>query len=265
MLPLPIGQLAVNLVRQHHNFGSPQHLGDFLQMLAAHHAPRRVVGERQHQHFGPGRDSRPQRGGRQTEPILRPGDDRHRHSSRHAGQRLIADEARLGDQHLVPRIQQGAKSQVDGLAASHRHQDFVLGRICNAAVPLHIGGNRLPQLHQPGVGAVPGFPRLQGADPFLPDVPGRRKIRLSDGQGNHVLHLVGYVKKAADPGGLEHPQRLVEYLIVIHGFTGLLSRPFPPRGRARPFPCTGAAQNGWRWKSPNPGGTASWPQTWPRP
>ena len=62
--------------------------------------------------------------------------------------------------HIFPRAKHGPQAQVDGLAASHRDQDLVLGGVIDAGVPLGEAGNGFPQPKQSGVGSVPGAPFL---------------------------------------------------------------------------------------------------------
>ena len=64
---------------------------------------------------------------------------------------------------------------------------------------LQIMRDLLTQLLQTGIGRIKGPPLLQGIDPFIPDVPGRVKIRFTYAQGYGVLHLAYDVKKFTDP------------------------------------------------------------------
>ena len=85
---------------------------------------------------------------------------------------------------------------------------------------LAIGSNRLTQADHARVGAVPGLAVLQRFDARLPYVPRRGKIRLADGEGDHVVHLGGNVKKPSDAGGLQFLHGLVHQFCVIHGLQG---------------------------------------------
>ena len=156
-----IGQPPVNFIRQHHHVGIPQHGGNRLEMLLPHHTAGRVVGIGQDEQLGLGGQGRPQSLGRQAESVLRFGHDRDSRAARHHGQGLVADEARLGDEHLVPGADQGAQAQIDGFAAPDGDEHLGCGLIRHPDMPHRVTRDRLPQPEQPCIGRIPGLPLFQ--------------------------------------------------------------------------------------------------------
>lgn len=85
-----------------------------------------LLGYGKDQQLGLGRDGSPQLVGSQAELILGAGGNVHRNAAGQLGDRLVADEAGLRDDDLIPRLHQGADGQVDGLAAADGDQDIFL-------------------------------------------------------------------------------------------------------------------------------------------
>ena len=121
-----VGQFGVDFVRQYDNVCLPQDGGDLLHLGGAHYSAGGVVGVREDQQLGLGRDGGPQLVGSQAELILGAGGNVHRNAAGQLGDRLVADEAGLRDDDLIPRLHQGADGQVDGLAAADGDQDIFL-------------------------------------------------------------------------------------------------------------------------------------------
>ena len=215
----PIGQLGVDLVRQDHDVGAPQHLGHGLQVFPLHHRAGGVVGEGQDEQFGAGGDGPAQVLGPQAELVLGPAAQMHRHAPGQGGDGLIADKAGFRDDHLVPRGYQGADAHIDGLAAAHRHQDLPHGVVAQVHPPLQIAGDLGPQLLQTGVGGVFGMAHLQRFDAGLPDGPGGLEIRLAHPQADALGHLGGQIEKFADAGRAHGRCGRRDQLIVVHHST----------------------------------------------
>ena len=121
-----VGQLGVDLVRQDHHIGAAQHLGDGFQVFPLHHRAGGVVGVRQDQQLGAGGDGIFQLFGLETELVLRPGGNVHRHAAGEGCDGLVTDKAGFRDDDLVPRLDHGADGHIDGLAAAHRDQHLVI-------------------------------------------------------------------------------------------------------------------------------------------
>ena len=200
---------------------------------------------------------------RQAELVFRLGLNDDGHAPRHFRDGDVTDKAGLGDEDLIPGLDQRAHAQVDGLAAPHGDQHFALGIILHIVMALQIIGDLRPQLEEAPVGGVAGAPLFQALDARLPNVPGGVEIRLSHGKGDHVVHLVGDVEKFPDAGGLDLADRAVYQRIIINHKGCSLSRQFlhsrwrTPRRR----PCILSAQSGWRWKAPRQWWPAAWRQT----
>ena len=72
-------------------------------------------------------------------------------------------------------------------------------------------------------------------------MPGGGKIRFSQRQGYHILHLAGDIEETPDTRRLEIHQGGIEELfvldiLIVHLITGLLSYPFPRWGTSRRYP-----------------------------
>ena len=220
---LAVGELGVNFVGDHHDIGAPQHIGNGLQIGAAHDAAGGVGGEGQHQHLGLGGDGRLELLGGETELVLRLQLHIHRHAARHLGEGAVAHERGHGHDDLVAGIEQTAQGQVDGLAAAHGDQDLLGVVVVQVKAAAEIVGDLPPQLQHTGVGGVLGVAPLQGVDTRVPDVPGGDKVGLTDAQGDGVGHLLQDVEKLADARGLDILDALRNDLVVIHENTNSLS------------------------------------------
>ena len=172
-------------------------------MLPAHNAAGGVIGEREDEEFGPGGDGRLQLLGGQPEVVFLFERDRHRHAEGQLDDRRVGDIAGFRDQDLVPRLDKRPDAEVDPLAAADGDEDLVLRVVGEVEPVFHVFGNRLAQLHQPGVGGIAGIAPLEVVDGGLADGVGGLEVRLADPQGDDPLHLVGDVKKAADAGGFQ--------------------------------------------------------------
>src|SRR2546426_827480 len=82
------------------------------------------------------------------QPVLGPPRHRPRRPAREERARTIRDIARLRDDHLVARVQDGAQRQVQPLADAARDQHLVLRVVLDAVVPVQVGRHRLPQLQK---------------------------------------------------------------------------------------------------------------------
>ena len=218
-----VGQLGVNFIRQDDDVGTPQHLGDSLQILPAHDGAGGVVGERHNQQFGPGGDGLAEGLGVEPELILLPAGQMDRHAPRQGGDGVIADKAGLGDDDLIAGGDQGADAHVDGLAAAHRHQNLVHGVVVEIHPALQVAGNFHPQLLQAGVGGVFGVAHLQGLNAGLPDGPGGFEVGLAHAQTDALGHLGGQVEKFADAGRTHGRGGRRNQLIIVHHSTHSLS------------------------------------------
>ena len=230
----PICQFAVDFIGEHQQVAAFDHLGHRFQIGASHDGARRIVRERKHQQLGAGRQLFLDLLRRQTEAVLRLRLNDHGNAARHAGQRSIADKAGLRDENLVARSQQRAEAQIDGFAAADRDKKFLVRIVFHLIMTVEPAGDLLPQLGKAAVRAVPRFAVLQRPDSLLPDMPGSHEIRLADGEGDHILHLVCNIKKLADPRGRDLEDRRVHFLLIINHRARSSSRRAHPPDRAPP-------------------------------
>ena len=143
----------------------------------------------------------------------------HRHAAGEGRDRLIADEARLGDDDLIPGLYQCADAHINGLAAAHGDEDF-LGRVVFQAHPaVEVVGDLGPQLLQTGVGGIAGAAMLEALDAGLPDGPRGLEVRLADAEADALGHLGGKVEKFADAGGPHGGGGRRDQSIIIHHST----------------------------------------------
>ena len=140
----------------------------------------------------------------------------HRRSARHGGQRAVAHKGRHRHDDLVPRVEQAAQRQVDGLASAHGDNDLFGKIILQVEAAVQVGRNFPAQLGHTGVSGVLGEALFQGVDPGVPDVPGGNKIRLPDAQRDGVFHLLQNIEKPADAGGLYVLDAFGQKRIVVH-------------------------------------------------
>ena len=216
MLLLAVGEGGVDLVGEDQQVVLLHHPGDSLQVLPAHDGPGGVVGVGQDEEFRLFGDLLLHLLGGEAEAVFRLGLDGDGHALGHLGDGHVADEAGLGDEHLVPGVDEAAHAQVDGLAAAHGHQDLLVGVVLHVIVAGKEIGDLLAQLEKTPVGGVAGAALFQRLDARLPDMPGGVEVGLSHRQGDHVLHLVGDVEKLPDARGLYHLDLPVEVLAVIN-------------------------------------------------
>ena len=174
----------------------PDDFGDFLQLRGGGHGARRVVGAAYHQRLGLGGDQLFYRlcGRVESRPArvqvhdLRPGQ---------VCEGRVVDVAGLADDYLVARVQDAAEGRVHALARSDRDDYLFLG-IVESPIALQIAGDFLAQLDEPPVGGVARLPLLQVVEGFFPHEPGGGKVRLADGQGNHVVMADEHLEEFAD-------------------------------------------------------------------
>ncbi|MPM54682.1 hypothetical protein SDC9_101461 [bioreactor metagenome] len=121
---LPVGQLAVDFIGDHHDIGAAQHLGNGLQVPPTHNAAGGVAGEGQQHGLGFGCDGSAQLLGGQPKFVLGLKLHIHRRASGHGDQRPVADKGGHRDNHLVPGIDEAAEGQVQRLAAAHGHENL---------------------------------------------------------------------------------------------------------------------------------------------
>ena len=146
MGPQAIVQLRIDLIRQHHHIGVPQYLGHSFQIFPLHHRAGGVIREGHDHQLGPGGDGRLQGVGAQAELVLLAAGHMDRNAAGQGGDGLVAHEAGLRDDHLIPGLDQGADAHVNGFAAAHRHQDLPYGVVPQAHAPLQIAADLGPQL-----------------------------------------------------------------------------------------------------------------------
>ena len=204
-------------------------LGDRLEMLAAHDGAGRVVRVRENQRLRLFGDGAFQLLRGQAEFIFHLRADGNRHAANHAGQRVVADEARLRDDNLFTRGDQAAQRHIDRLAAADRDEHLGLGLVREAVFPLEEAADLLAQRHQAAVRRVARAALLERRDARLADVPRREEIRLADGKRDHVVHLVCNIEKAADARGLDVPRLFTQVSAVINHKGCSLSRQSRPR------------------------------------
>ena len=197
VLQSAVGQLGVNLVGNDDDVRIPQHRRNGLEISFVHHRAGRIVGIGQYQRLGARRDGASQRVRRETELILLARDDRHGHAARKDHARAVRHIARVGQKHLVARLDQHAQRHVDALARADGHEHLGFRIIAHAEARAHIVAHGLAQLDQAGVGGVVRATLPQRVDRRVADRPLRAKVRLAHAQRNGVLHRAHDVKKLA--------------------------------------------------------------------
>ena len=186
MLATVIEQLRVNLIRENNQIMPDRQRRNLLQLFHRLKGPGRIRREIQHDDLGPRSDRLLNIASAKHKIILGPGVNRHRHPPSHKNGRVVAHITRLMVNHLVPRIQQRPKSNVQRLADPHRHNDLLRRIILGRTMTPNIARNRLAQRQQSQIRGVTRLPLLQSEYRRLPDMPRCRKIRLAHPQRNHI-------------------------------------------------------------------------------
>ena len=135
-MPVFVGQFTVYLIRHNKYVMFNDYLRDSLQILALHDCPGGIVGKRQDQNLGLLRDSLLQFPGSQAELIFRFQIEYHRLCPRQNGTGFIGHIAGLGDNHLIPGVDHGPQTYVNGLGTAHGDHHFPVPGICNSLLSL---------------------------------------------------------------------------------------------------------------------------------
>ena len=200
---LSIGQLGIDLVREDEHLVRPHEGSDLLKVRARHDRTGRIVGVRKHQHLGAGGDQRLKQRRRDLELVLHLRVERHGNAAHHLDQRRVTDKAGLGHDDLIARVDHGAERHVNGFTAADRDEDLILRTVAQPEPAVKIGGNACAQLRKSAVGGIVGLVFDDGIHRRIGNVIGRRKIRLPDGERDHVLASAEHIKELADAGGLD--------------------------------------------------------------
>ena len=201
-----IGQAVVDLVGQDIQVVVHAHLGDALQLAAAVHHAGGVAGVVQDHALGFGGDGGGELLGGDLKVLGLGGVDDHGHAAYHADQLDIADPIGGGEDHLVPRVDQGAQGHIDACLRAVGHGD-VLEVIVQPAVGLQPLADGLAQLHGAHAGGIAGIVVADGLDTGLLDVVGGGEIGLARAEADDVLalglHLLEHGVDGHGAGGLD--------------------------------------------------------------
>ena len=141
-----VGELCVNLIREHKEVFFLHHFRDSLKILPAHDGASGVVRERKDENLRLFRDMFQELFFRQTELIFRL---KLNDMGLSAGQNTagnIGNITGLRDQHLIAGIQHDAHRKVDGLTAAHRNQCLGNRVIIQRKTPFEVFADLLPEL-----------------------------------------------------------------------------------------------------------------------
>ena len=134
------------------------------------------------------------------------GVDDHGHAAYHADQLDIADPIGGGEDHLVPRVDQGAQGHIDACLRAVGHGD-VLEVIVQPAVGLQPLADGLAQLHGAHTGGIAGIVVLDGPDTGLFNVVRGGEIGLARAEADDILalrlHLLEHGINGHGAGGLD--------------------------------------------------------------
>ena len=142
-----------------------------------------------------------------------------RHTARQGGDGLIADEARLRDDDLIPRLHHRADAHINGLTAAHGDQHLAQRVVVQVHPALQIAADLCAQLLQARIGGIAGAAVFQALDAGLAHGPGRFEIRFADAQADALRHIGGKVEEFADAGGAHGRSSRRDQFIVIHHST----------------------------------------------
>lgn len=220
-----VGQAVVDLVGEHHDVGLADDVRNGLKLVAVHDGAGRVVRIGQNEQLGARRDGGAERLGGQLEAVLDAGRKRHGNAAGHLRERRVADKARLGNEHLLAGIDEGADGVVDCLGAADRDENFLVRVVAQLVLAAREGRNLAAQLGKTPVRGVERLPFFEGLDARAADLPWGLKVRLADAERNRVRHFCRHFEKAADARRLGDFYAVGEHLLVVYHdiMTSLLS------------------------------------------
>ena len=155
---------------------------DGQEILARHDGACRVVRIADEQRLRPGGHVLFELVRRDAELVLNLGRHGDGLAARENRAGLVGDVARLRDQDLVARREDGAHDEVERLADTDCHEDVGVGIIRAAVLVGVVAGNLLAQLGQAAVCRIRGVSLLEAVDAALADGPGRDEVWLADAE-----------------------------------------------------------------------------------
>ena len=194
-----VGELRIDLVRNHKEVMGEHHLADRLQIRLFHDGARRVIRKRDEKHFCPPCDLLLQFLRRQTESVLRLQWNRYRNSPAqlHAGN--VGHIGGFNHQHFVSRIHQRTQRQINPLACTHCNKDLIRPVIVQIEL-FQILRCRRTQLHGTAVVGVLRLGAPDGGDRRLPDMLRRLEVRLPDAKRQSPVHGICNIEKILNTG-----------------------------------------------------------------
>ena len=117
--------------------------GNFEQVFTGGHSSGGIIGEADEHGLGARGDGFANLLGIDIKIVFHLAGDFDGHATRRDNGCLVGDETGRGDDHLVPRIEQGNGCQVQCLGAADGDDDLVLGVIADTVKMLQVGGERL--------------------------------------------------------------------------------------------------------------------------
>ena len=220
-----VGQAVVDLVGEHHDVGLADDVRDRLKLVAVHDRAGRVVRIGKDEQLGARRDGGAQRLGRQLELVLDARRQRHGNAACHLRERRVADKARLGDEHLLAGIDEGADGVVDRLGAADGDEDLLVCVVAQLVLAARERGDLAAQLGKTPVGGIEGLTLLKRLDAGAPDLPRGLEIRFADAERDCVGHFGCHFEKTADARRFDYFDAVRKHLIVVYHdiMTSLLS------------------------------------------
>ena len=248
-----VGQAVVDFVGEHHDVGLADDVRNGLKLVAVHDGAGRIVRIGENEQLGARRDGGAERLGGQLEAVLDAGRERHGNAAGHLGERRVADEARLGNEHLFAGIDEGADGVVDGLRAADGDENFLVRVVAQLVLAAREGRNLAAQLGKAGrkvwIGAADTFRAaaadqleiwanraeceivrsVEGADPgaVLFDSLAAAKARNVDvvlcdtaGRLHNKVNLMNELSKLRKIIDRETPDAAKETLLVLDATTG---------------------------------------------
>ncbi len=196
-----VDDLFVQLIGDQENVRLGRDPGKLAKLVRRVHDAGRIGRGVDDDRLGFRRECRAEPVGRDLVALLGSRPDGNRRSPQQGHHFGIADPVGGGNDHFIPRIQNGHHRVEEGMFASGGDQNILRG--CGDAVlQRELLRHRLAQLHDAGGIGVVRKPACNGLDAGPADHLGSVEVRLSRGKRDHIFPFATHLRRAG-----RHSQR----------------------------------------------------------
>ena len=195
---LVIDDLGIEFVRNHDKIVLFCDLRDIAQHRLGQRRTGRIRGIVQQYRLGLLRDGLADIVRIDLETVLVARRNRNRNAVNELDVRRIRYIARFDDDHLIARIDDSAKREVERLTHADGDDDLLVRRVAGRRLLIDLLSEQGPQFEQPPVRSIMRIAVLDRVDPLIGDLPRRDEIGLAHSERNAVRHRIDYIKKFPD-------------------------------------------------------------------